>query len=374
MAASLPEGDEHAVVHHDPDRVDAPSGGQGAVAGGQTAVPGAQTAAALRLVADELGVARAVLVGADEPAPADEHIDVPLVRDGIEWAILRVVGPSAAERTANPLVRSLITRLVLDGMVADVGETGGDGGDRAAVAQVLADNSLEVVLQPIVALDSERIVGVEALSRFPAHANRSTERWFALADAAGLGVELEAAALRRAITVLDDLADGVYLSVNLSPCALLSDELHEILSEAPLDRVVLEITEHARVADYEALADALQPFRARGARVAVDDTGSGFASMRHVLRLEPEIVKLDSSLTHHIDGDAVLRALGYTLKTFAGAIGAETVAEGIENERELYALRFLGVPYGQGFFLHETLDIDPATWPAQMRVSRPSGG
>lgn len=195
-----------------------------------------------------------------------------------------------------------------------------------------------------------------------------TEGWFALATAAGLGVELEAAALRRAVTVLDDLSDGVYLSVNLSPRALLSCELQEILSDVPLDGVVIEITEHARVPDYDALADVLQPFRARGARVAVDDTGSGFASLRHVLRLEPEIVKLDASLTHHIDSDAVLRALGYTLKAFAGAIGAETVAEGIENERELYALRFLGVPYGQGFFLHGALDVDPATWPDQMRA------
>jgi EAL domain-containing protein (putative c-di-GMP-specific phosphodiesterase class I) len=147
----------------------------------------------------------------------------------------------------------------------------------------------------------------------------------------------------------------------------MSAEAQAVLADTPLHTVVLEITEHARVPDYGALADVLQPFRARGARVAVDDTGSGFASLRHVLRLEPEIVKLDSSLTHHIDSDAVLRALGYTLKAFAGAIGAETVAEGIENERELYALRFLGVPYGQGFHLHESLDVDPTTWPEAMR-------
>ncbi|CAN5800957.1 hypothetical protein BH23ACT10_BH23ACT10_14520 [soil metagenome] len=331
-------------------------------------VLGGQTAAALRLVEQELGLRGALLVAADEAVPDDQYIDLPLVRDGVEWAVLRVIGPNAGQRTANPSVRSLITRLVLDGMVADVGGIGTEGGDRAAVAQILADNSLELVLQPIVELDSERIVGVEALSRFPATSNRSTEGWFALATAAGLGVELEMAALRRAVTVIGDLSDGVYLSVNLSPRALLSCELSEILTDVPLDGVVIEITEHARVPDYDALGDALQPFRARGVRVAVDDTGSGFASLRHVLRLEPEIVKLDSSLTHQIDSDAVLRALGYTLKAFAGSIGAETVAEGIENERELYALRFLGVPYGQGFFLHRALDVDPATWPDEMRA------
>jgi EAL domain-containing protein (putative c-di-GMP-specific phosphodiesterase class I) len=322
-----------------------------------------QTEAALRLIEEELGLRRALLVAADERLPSLEYVDLPLVRDGVEWAVLRVIGPDAGRKVANPEVRSLITRLVLDGMVADVG---GVGGGRAAVAQLLDDNALEVVLQPIVALDSGTIVGLEALSRFPAHTDRTTEAWFALATAAGLGVQLEAAALRRAVTIIDDLPDGVYLSVNISPGALMSSAVQHILSTVPLDAVVLEITEHARVTDYVALAEVMQPWRARGARVAVDDTGSGFASLRHVLRLEPEIVKLDSSLTHDIDSDAVLRALGYTLKAFAGAIGAETVAEGIENERELYALRFLGVPYGQGFFLHDALELDPTTWPDDM--------
>jgi len=333
-----------------------------------------QTEAALRLLEEELGLRRALLLAADEPLPEREHVDLPLVRDGVEWAVLRVVSPDAARKVANPAVRSLITRLVLDGMIADVGGVEAGGGGRAAVAQLLADNALEVVLQPIVALDSSTIVGVEALSRFPSHTDRTTEAWFALATAAGLGVQLEAAALRRAFTVIDDLPDGIYLSVNISPGALMSPLVQQILSTVPLNAVVLEITEHARVADYDALADGLRPWRARGARVAVDDTGSGFASLRHVLRLEPEIVKLDSSLTHHIDSDAVLRALGYTLKAFAGAIGAETIAEGIENERELYALRFLGVPYGQGFFLHDALGLDPSTWPDEFASPRPAGG
>jgi EAL domain-containing protein (putative c-di-GMP-specific phosphodiesterase class I) len=325
-----------------------------------------QTEAALRLIEEELGLRRALLVAVDEPLPSQEHVDLPLVRDGLEWAVLRVIGPDAGRKVANPAVRGLITRLVLDGMITDVGGVEAGDSGRAAVAQLLADNSLEVVLQPIVALDSGTIVGLEALSRFPAHTDRTTEAWFALASTAGLGVQLEAAALSRAVTIIDDVPDGIYLSVNISPGALMSSAVQHILSSVPLDAIVLEITEHARVTDYGELAEVLRPWRARGARVAVDDTGSGFASLRHVLRLEPEIVKLDSSLTHHIDSDAVLRALGYTLKAFAGAIGAETVAEGVENERELYALRFLGVPYGQGFYLHDALDLDPATWPDDM--------
>jgi EAL domain-containing protein (putative c-di-GMP-specific phosphodiesterase class I) len=345
------------------DPADGPDGG---------VVPGTHTEDALRLITDELGLREATLVSGDTAPPDGAYVDLPLVRDGVEWALLRVVGTGVAQRTASRVVRSLITRLVLDGMVADVGGPESDGGDRAAVARVLADNSLEVVLQPIVELDSRRIVGVEALSRFPADSGRSTEGWFALAAGTGLGVELEAAALRRAVTAMEHLADTVYLSVNVSPEALLSCELQDILADVDLGRIVLEITEHARVTDYDALADALQPYRTRGARVAVDDTGSGFASLRHVLRLEPEIVKLDSSLTSDIDGDAVLRALGYTLKAFASAIGAQTIAEGVENERELYALRFIGVPYGQGYHLHEALTLDPSTWPDEMRSAGPA--
>jgi EAL domain-containing protein (putative c-di-GMP-specific phosphodiesterase class I) len=220
-----------------------------------------------------------------------------------------------------------------------------------SIRRVLADESLWTVFQPICDLYDGTIVGYEALSRFPEPPKRTPDRWFGDAAALGLGVALEVLAVRRALNALNELPEHVYLSVNISPAAATSEDLADALEDVPVERLVLEITEHAEVADYEILNAAIARLRRRGARLAVDDTGAGFASMRHVLRLAPDIVKLDTTLTQDIDNDSVLRALGFSLKSFASAIDAQVIAEGIETEREVDALRFLGVRYGQGFFL-----------------------
>lgn len=229
------------------------------------------------------------------------------------------------------------------------------------VREVLESGSLWPVYQPIVDLRTGEVVGVEALSRFAGPPRRSPDVWFADAAAVGLGVPLEVLAIRKAVEVLDQLPAPVYLSVNVSPQTAASDELACALAEVPVDRLVLEITEHAEVSDYEGLNRGVNRLRTRGARLAVDDTGSGFASMRHVLRLAPDIVKLDTTLTSDIDSDSFLRALGFSLRSFASAIDAEVIAEGIETSRELDALRFLGVSYGQGYFLRAPgpLSLEP---------------
>ncbi len=116
---------------------------------------------------------------------------------------------------------------------------------------------------------------------------------------------------------------------------------------------MLEITEHEAVEDYDSLIDALQDLRAQGVRVAIDDAGAGFASMRHTLQIAPDIVKLDLSLTHGIDSDHARQALATALVSFAEEMGITIVAEGIETEAQLAKLIDLGVRYGQGFYLAE---------------------
>jgi EAL domain-containing protein (putative c-di-GMP-specific phosphodiesterase class I) len=124
------------------------------------------------------------------------------------------------------------------------------------------------------------------------------------------------------------------------------------LAEAlPLDRMAFEVTEHQPIDDYERLRDVAADLRSRGALLVVDDAGAGFASLRHILKLEPDVIKLDIALTRDIDRDPVKRALASSLATFAGDIGAAITAEGIETHAELLALRALGIDYGQGFFL-----------------------
>ena len=205
------------------------------------------------------------------------------------------------------------------------------------------------VVQPIVDLDTGTVVGVESLARFSDQ--RGPEDWFADAAAAGLRIELEVAAARAGLARLPELPPHAYLTVNVSPEAASSGALAEALALAPGRRIVLEITEHAPVRDYEALVAALAKLRDRGVRIAIDDAGAGFASMAHVLRLRPEVIKLDISLTRGIEGDPQRRALVRALVEFARSTSCTIVAEGIETAAQLSTLRALGVECGQGFHL-----------------------
>ena len=129
------------------------------------------------------------------------------------------------------------------------------------------------------------------------------------------------------------------------------------------DRVVLELTERAPVDQYEPLLSALHPLRQCGVRIAVDDAGSGFSSMRHILRLRPDIIKLDRSLVAGLDNNRAQRALGAAMVGFAREIGAQIVAEGIETHAELSAVTQLGMTSGQGYFLGGP-SLHPSDWEA----------
>jgi EAL domain-containing protein (putative c-di-GMP-specific phosphodiesterase class I) len=194
------------------------------------------------------------------------------------------------------------------------------------------------------------IVSLEALARFWTEPMRSPSVWFAEANEVGLGAELELAAIRSALQRIDDFPEGVALALNVSPATALDPRFCELLLGVA-ERIVIEITEHAQVDDYDALAAALAPLRQRGAQLAIDDVGAGFANLRHILRLAPDIVKLDLSLTQEISRDPARLALATSLVGFAGGVGARIVAEGISSDEDLTSLRALGVDYGQGFYL-----------------------
>ncbi|HEX5266946.1 MAG TPA: EAL domain-containing response regulator [Acidimicrobiales bacterium] len=218
------------------------------------------------------------------------------------------------------------------------------------VEEVLAGRGIEMVFQPIVDLETLQVVGAEALARFSALPVRPPNEWFAEAADVGLGADLELCAVRSALAALAQLPETVYLSVNVSPTVLRDRRLADLV--CPIGhRVVVELTEHVEVQGYEHLASALGPLQQAGARVAVDDTGSGYASLQHVLRLRPGIIKLDIALVRGIDTDPARRALAAALVSFSREVGCTLVAEGIENPEELATLRRLGVSHGQGFYL-----------------------
>jgi EAL domain-containing protein (putative c-di-GMP-specific phosphodiesterase class I) len=215
---------------------------------------------------------------------------------------------------------------------------------------VLDRDDIDVEFQPVFDLGDCKIVSLEALARFWTEPMRSPSVWFAEATEVGLGVELELAAIRSALQRLDDFPPGVAIALNVSPTTALDTRFGELLL-AIADRVVIEITEHAQVDDYDALQTALAPLRERGAQLAIDDVGAGFANLRHILRLAPDLVKLDLSLTQEISRDPAREALASSLVGFAAGVGASIVAEGISSDEDLALLRALGVDYGQGFHL-----------------------
>jgi EAL domain-containing protein (putative c-di-GMP-specific phosphodiesterase class I) len=140
--------------------------------------------------------------------------------------------------------------------------------------------------------------------------------------------------------------------VNCSQRVACSDDLAKILAPVA-DRLVIEITEHEQVDDYDDLVLALAELRSNGIRIAIDDAGAGYASLRHTLLLAPDIVKIDIALTRRIDIDRGRRALASALVAFADEMDMTIVAEGIETEAELKTLLELGVRFGQGYFLAE---------------------
>lgn len=224
-------------------------------------------------------------------------------------------------------------------------------GLRRQIQQVLDDGEITIVIQPIVELATGRVTGYEALSRFPSVASRPPNVWFEHAAQVGLGEALELMAISRAIDTFDLIPKQASLSVNASPATLSSPQLLEMLRDAPADRLIVELTEHAAITDYAQFNAAIRSLRELGVQLAVDDAGAGFASLRHILDLRPEIIKLDMSLTRRIHNDSARRALASALCDFAANLEADVVAEGIEEQAELDELLKLGIRYGQGYLL-----------------------
>ncbi|MEA2426655.1 MAG: diguanylate cyclase, partial [Thermoleophilaceae bacterium] len=227
-------------------------------------------------------------------------------------------------------------------------KTPASGGDRASVETLLAfDDAVVPVFQPLISLQTGQVCGYEALARFPHPPARRPDEWFAIATRCGLGAKLERRAMEAALASSRRPA-GTYLSFNLSASALMSDEITAALPE-DLSDIVIEITENEHVTDADALAARLEPLRARGARIAVDDAGAGYSGLQQVLRIRPDMIKLDRSLVANVDSDPAKAALIDSFVRFAARAGAAVCAEGIETPEELKVLADLDVTYGQGF-------------------------
>lgn len=230
---------------------------------------------------------------------------------------------------------------------------------RERIQQLINDpDLLTVVFQPIIDLSSSEVVAVEALARIKVTPIRPPDAWFDDAHRAGLGPELEMVAICRAVDHLHMLPDNVVLTINVGPETLVGARLEDALARIPARRVVLELTEQNAVEDYPGLLAVLTKLRSAGLRLAVDDAGNGYSSLKRILKLAPDFIKLDRYLISGIDSDPVRRALVTSLVTFAAETGAEILAEGIETKAELDVVRGLDVRYAQGYYLGRPAALD----------------
>lgn len=237
---------------------------------------------------------------------------------------------------------------------------------REGIERLIASGDVAIALQPIVDLRDGRLVGAEALSRFPEPFG-PPDAVFAAAHDAGLGIELERLTAEAAFAMLPSLAPDQFLAINVAPA--IAQELASHVSpdvDVPFDRLVVEITEHSPVDCYADLRDALQPLRDRGLRVAIDDAGAGFASLHHIVELRPDIVKIDRSLIAGLAGDPVRRSVVTSFVLLGVELDALVLAEGVETEEDFATARRLGVRAAQGYlFARPSTDAkDHRRWAA----------
>ena len=304
-------------------------------------LPRVITDTSLHPAAVELPVTAAVGIGS--------YVGVPVtLADGSLYGTLCCLSPtpdpSLSERDAEFLVAvaasmSRVLEAELDARAAHACLV-------ARLDPLVRGQRTSIVFQPVVSLLDGRLVGSEALARF-AGDPRPVDEWFRDAELAGLTCELELVTARAALVGGRDLPG--FLAVNLSATTLCSPGFLGLLTHVDPARLVIEISEHEQIADYANVLAVLAPLRARGLRLAVDDAGAGFASLRHVVLLAPDIIKLDISLVRGIDTDPTRQALASALTTFARQTGAQVVAEGVETEQQRAVLAEAGVGLMQGW-------------------------
>ena len=227
------------------------------------------------------------------------------------------------------------------------------------VLTVLRNEQVSPVFQPITELETGKVIAFEALSRFPGDPAYTPDRWFDDAWSVGLGTELELLAVRMIVDALPEIPPEVGLSLNASPPTIAAGSFMQHLGCQP-HRITVELTEHLDIDDVTGLRTALAPLAGAGGKTAIDDFGAGYANLQHIIRVNPDWIKLDISLTERIHENSVTHALAASLVGFAADINAGVIAEGIETEEELDALQEIGVRYGQGFHLGMPLPLDEA--------------
>ncbi|HLI60481.1 MAG TPA: EAL domain-containing protein [Solirubrobacteraceae bacterium] len=280
------------------------------------------------------------------------YVGVPVRHpDGALWGALSAVSHTPRPDLDQSAVKTL--SLLAGLLVFDAEEHSRRKTMLRDIERFITDGGFDVAYQPIVDMVTGECIGLEALARFP-EPYRSPPQAFGAAERIGLGVQLEVTVVRRALEILPTLSAGHLLTLNISPAALLDCTPWEQMwrdGMLPLPRLVVEVTEHAAISAYASLRKELQPWRERGLRIAVDDAGAGYASLRHILELRPDFIKLDRWLIDGLAEDGARRVAVGSFVALARELGAGIIAEGIERPEDLEAVSHLGIDAAQGYLL-----------------------
>lgn len=314
-----------------------------------------------QLIPDAHALPACVALPETAAIPIGSHLSVPIrLADGRVYGTFCcfsfIADPSLGQRDLQMM--KAFADLVADQLDRDLEQARTFDEKKKRITDVIAGDQPSIVYQPIYDLQTNRLVGAESLSRFTSDPPRSPDKWFADAGQVALRTELELRAIEKALANLHALPETLYVAVNASPETASHPAFATLLTHFDPRRVVIEITEHHHIADYTQLLESLAPLRALGLRVAIDDAGAGYASMRHVLNVQPDLIKLDMSLTQNIDRDSKRRALASALIAFARETDATIVAEGVETVAELETLKALGATRAQGYLLGRPMPLN----------------
>lgn len=300
-------------------------------------------------------------------ATADEAEALALLQEGIHGYVLKGTAPdrlaeavraaARGDRYLVPEVGRVAVEALAERLRAEHHEELLGERRRNRITGLLRERPFTTVFQPIVELATRRPMALDALSRASDGATRGVEQWLDEAASVGMRESLEIALAAAALQHLDRLPAGLRMGVRVSPATAAAGRLHEVLvGRAPC--VIIELTDPASVDDPGALRRALAPWRDEGALVAVDDRGAGYVGLRHVLELEPDIIRIDAAIVRNVQADERRQAMARVLAGYAEDVGAISVAEGIEHEVEATTLAELGVRGGQGFHLGRPRPLD----------------
>src|SRR5437867_9805548 len=222
---------------------------------------------------------------------------------------------------------------------------------------IIRRKRLTTMFQPIVSAKDLSIFGYEILTRGPTNSSfRNSDMLFSFARETKLAWGLEAVSLECALRRLRsfDLANRKFL-LNLEAEMFAESEfrIHEVVSFFSEHRghFVFELTERAAIEDYHVFRRLLDEFRSKGIEVAIDDAGSGYASLEAIATLSPDYLKITKGLVSTLAREPIKQDLVRMLVDLAGKINARTIAEGIETNEEYEACRELGIDLLQGYFL-----------------------